>query len=82
MTHTKDLKMERLTNLLFAPQTKSEIVLYMVDGFGLVLSAFWITGVKETLSIYILGVTAISLTITVGIKIYNLFNSNDKNKKI
>ena len=74
--------MEKLVNLLFAPQTKSEVLLYMVDGFGLVLSAFWITGVKETLSIYILGITAISLTITVAIKIYNLFNSNDENKKI
>ena len=74
--------MERLANLLFAPQTKSEILLYMVDGFGLVLSAFWITGVKETLNIYLLMVTAISITITLGVKIYNLFNSNDENKKI
>jgi len=74
--------MERLANLLFAPQTKSEILLYMVDGFGLVLSVFWITGIKEALSVYILGVTAISLTVTVGVKIYNLFNSNDENKKI
>ena len=72
--------MERLASLLFAPQTKSEILLYMVDGFGLVLSAFWLTGVKETLSVYILGVTAISLTITVGVKIHNLFNSNEENK--
>jgi len=74
--------MERLANLLFAPQTKSEILLYMVDGFGLVLSAFWITGVKETLNIYLLIVTAISITVTLGVKIYNLFNSNDENKKI
>ena len=74
--------MERIVSLLFPPQTKSEIVLYMVDAFGLILSAFWITGVKETLSIYILGVTAISLTITVAVKIYNLFNSNAKNKKL
>ena len=74
--------MERILGFLFVPQTKNEILLYMVDGFGLVLSAFWITGVKETLSVYILGVTAISLTITVAIKIYNLFNSNDENKKV
>ena len=74
--------MERIVSLLFPPQTKSEIVLYMVDAFGLVLSVVWITGVKETLSIYVLGVTAISLTITVGVKIYNLFNSNDENKKL
>tara|TARA_R110000764_G_scaffold181658_1_gene267627 strand:+ start:30 stop:254 length:225 start_codon:yes stop_codon:yes gene_type:complete len=74
--------MERLANILFSPQTKSEIVLYMVDAFGLVLSVFWVTGVKETLSIYILGVTAISLTITVAVKIYNLFSSNAKNKKL
>ena len=74
--------MERIVNLLFSPQTKSETVLYMVDGFGLILSVFWITGVKETLSIYILGVTAISLTITVAVKIYNLFSSNDKNKNL
>ena len=74
--------MERLVSLLFAPQTKSEILLYMVDGFGLILSAFWLTGVKETLSVYVLGITAISLTITVGVKIYNLFNSNEENKKV
>jgi hypothetical protein len=74
--------MERIVNLLFSPQTKSETVLYMVDGFGLILSVVWVTGVKETLSIYILGVTAISLTITVAVKIYNLFNSNSKNKKL
>jgi hypothetical protein len=74
--------MERIVNLLFPPQTKSETVLYMVDGFGLILSVVWITGLKETLSIYILGVTAISLTITVAVKIYNLFSSNDKNKKL
>jgi hypothetical protein len=74
--------MERIINLLFSPQTKSETVLYMVDGFGLILSVVWITGVKETLSVYILGVTAISLTITVGVKIYNLFSSNSKNKKL
>jgi hypothetical protein len=74
--------MERIVNLLFSPQTKSETVLYMVDGFGLILSVFWITGVKETLSIYILGLTAISLTITVAVKIYNLFSSNDKNKNL
>ena len=74
--------MERIVNLLFSPQTKSETVLYMVDGFGLILSVVWVTGVKETLSIYILGVTAISLTITVAVKIYNLFSSNDKNKNL
>jgi hypothetical protein len=74
--------MERIVNLLFPPQTKSETVLYMVDGFGLILSVVWVTGVKETLSIYILGVTAISLTITVAVKIYNLFSSNSKNKKL
>jgi len=34
------------------------------------------------LSMYILIATAISLTITVGIKIYNLFNSNEENKKV
>ena len=74
--------MERLASILFPPQTKSDILLYMVDGFGLILSAFWITGVKETLSIYVLGITALSLTITVGVKLYNLFNSNDENKEV
>tara|TARA_R110002051_G_scaffold119351_1_gene192833 strand:+ start:829 stop:1053 length:225 start_codon:yes stop_codon:yes gene_type:complete len=74
--------MEKIVNIFFPPQTKSEILLYMVDGFGLILSAFWLTGVKETLSIYVLGVTAISLTITVGVKVYNLFNSNEENKKL
>ena len=74
--------MERFLNVLFTPQGKHETILYMVDGFGLVLTAFWLGGVKETLSIYILGLTALSLTITVGVKVYNLMNSNDKNKKL
>lgn len=74
--------MERLANLLLIPQTKHELLLYTVDGFGLLMSAFWLTGIKETLSIYILGLTALSLTITVGVKVYNLFNSNDNNKKL
>tara|TARA_R110002051_G_scaffold221930_3_gene285550 strand:- start:4860 stop:5084 length:225 start_codon:yes stop_codon:yes gene_type:complete len=74
--------MEKLFSIFFIPQTKNETILYMVDAFGLILSAVWITGMKETLSIYILIITAISLTITVGVKIHNLFNSNDENKKI
>lgn len=74
--------MEKIVNIFFPPQTKSEILLYMVDGFGLILSAFWLTGIKETLSIYVLAITAISLTITVGVKVYNLFNSNEENKKL
>jgi len=74
--------MEKLSSLFFMPQTKNEIILYMVDVFGLILSAFWITGAKEALSVYILIITAVSLTITVGVKLHNLFNSNDENKKI
>tara|TARA_R110002020_G_scaffold176636_1_gene368961 strand:+ start:97 stop:261 length:165 start_codon:yes stop_codon:yes gene_type:complete len=54
----------------------------MVDAFGLILSAFWLTGIKETLNIYLLLVTAISITVTLAVKIYNLFNSNDENKEI
>ena len=57
-------------------------VLYMVDMIGLVATLFWITDLKEGLSIYILGVTAISLTVTVAVKLYNLFSSNANNKKL
>ena len=74
--------MEKLFSLLFVPQTKNDILLYMVDAFGLILSAFWLTGIKETLNIYLLVVTAISITVTLAVKIYNLFNSNDENKEI
>jgi len=74
--------MEKLLNIIFTPQTKSEILLYAVDGAGLLMSAFWITGIKETLSIYILLLTAVSISITVGVKLYNLTNSNDENKKL
>ena len=74
--------MEKLLNNIFTPQTKSEILLYAVDGAGLLMSAFWITGIKETLSIYILLLTAVSISITVGVKLYNLTNSSDKNKKL
>ena len=74
--------MERIIIFLLSPQTKSETVLYMIDTCGLLITLFWIADIKEVLSIYILGLTAISITVTVGVKIYNLFNSNQKNKKI
>ena len=64
------------------PQSKIEILLYAVDTFGVILSFVWIAKFKESLSMYILILTAISLTVTVGVKIYNLFSSNDENKKI
>ena len=63
-------------------QSKVEILSNTVDTFGVILSFVWITKFKESLSMYILIATAISLTITVGIKIYNLFNSNEENKKV
>ena len=64
------------------PQSKIEILLYAVDTFGLILSFVWIAKFKESLSLYILILTAISLTVTVVVKIYNLFNSNEENKKV
>ena len=64
------------------PQIKIEILLYAVDTFGVILSFVWIAKFKESLSLYILILTAISLTVTVGVKIYNLFNSNEENKKV
>ena len=64
------------------PQSKIEILLYAVDTFGVILSFVWIAKFKESLSMYILILTAISLTVTVGVKIYNLFNSNEENKKV
>ena len=64
------------------PQGKVEILSNTVDTFGVILSFVWIVKFKESLSLYILIATAISLTITVGIKIYNLFNSNEENKKV
>ena len=63
-------------------QGKYEILSNTVDAFGVILSFVWIVKFKESLSMYILIATAISLTITVGIKIYNLFNSNEENKKV
>ena len=74
--------MERILNEFIIPRGKSDIVLLMVDTIGLLASVFWITGLKEGLSIYILGLTAVSLTVTLAVKIYNLFNSNDNNKKL
>lgn len=74
--------MERILSFIFIPHGKSETLLYIVDGIGLLMSAFWITGIKEALSIYILVLTAVSLTLTLGVKVYNLLNDNDKNKKI
>jgi len=64
------------------PQSKIEILLYAVDTFGVILSFVWIAKFKESLSMYILILTAISLTVTVGVKIYNLFSSNEENKKV
>jgi hypothetical protein len=74
--------MERILNDFIVPRGKSDIVLLMVDTIGLLASVFWITDLKEGLSIYILGLTAASLTVTLAVKIYNLFNSNDNNKEL
>lgn len=63
------------------PQSKVEILLYTVDTFGVILSFVWIAKFRESLSLYILILTAVSLTLTVGVKIYNLFNSDKDNKK-
>jgi len=63
-------------------QSKVEILSNTADTFGVILSFVWIAKFKESLSLYILIATAISLTISVGIKIYNLFNSNGDNKKV
>lgn len=71
-----------MLNMAVVPQTKGEAVLYMVDMVGLSVTACWITDPKEALNIYMLIVTALSVTITVGVKIYNLFSSNEKNKKV
>ena len=64
------------------PQSKVEILLYTVDTLGVILSFVWIAKFRESLSLYILILTAISLTLTVGVKIYNLFNSDEENKKV
>jgi hypothetical protein len=63
------------------PQSKVEILLYTVDTLGVILSFVWIAKFRESLSLYILILTAVSLTLTVGVKIYNLFNSDKDNKK-
>jgi hypothetical protein len=64
------------------PQSKVEILLYTVDTLGVILSFVWIAKFRESLSLYILILTAVSLTLTVGVKIYNLFNSDKNNKKV
>ncbi len=74
--------MERIVNFLLVPQNRTETALYMIDGAGLLLTIFYIADVKEILSISILVMTAISLALTLSVKIYNLFTKNDKNKKL
>ena len=74
--------MDNFLNTLVLPTTRTEILLYTVDTCGAVLSIAWIANFEEGVSLYILGVTAISITITLGVKLHNLFTNNSKNKKL
>ena len=62
------------------PQTKSEAVLYCVDmaAISVGLVAKW----RDYVTDYILLITALSITITLGVKVYNWLTPNNKNKKI
>ena len=74
--------MDRLLAMAVLPNGKLETVMYTVDIIGTIMTVAWIVNMKEGLSIYILGLTAISLTITVAVKLYNLITNNAKNKKL
>ena len=73
-----------LTDLL--PKTYIEKMFYMLDGVGLgSLGMAWASTYVKThafLETYILFMTALTITITVGVKVYNLSTTNKKNKKI
>jgi hypothetical protein len=62
------------------PITLAEKIFYSIDGAALCVWLF--AGVNGWISNYIAAITAISITITLGVKIYNLFTHNKENKKV
>ena len=73
--------MEKLIEQLTVPTTKTDIILYMVDGAGSLLSILFIIGIETALSTYILAVTALSLTVTVIKKLHDWRNQYEDRKE-
>ena len=63
------------------PVSKTGIICFGVDILAVSVLITTIT-FPDFLQDYILGMTALSITVTVGVKIYNLFTKNKDNKKI
>ena len=66
------------------PHTNGEKVLFGMDISGVLMSilSYTVLDVTELLTFYIAFMTGVSITISVVVKLYNLFTSNQKNKKI
>ena len=68
------------------PKGPTEKLFYILDGVGIgSLGMAWASAFLEThafFEIYILFMTALTITITVIVKVYNLLTTNKKNKKI
>lgn len=61
-----------------APKGIEERILYSIDLACLSIAILNMEALKEMLGIYILGITAISITVTLIVKIYNIFHPNKK----
>lgn len=71
------LGVEQFLNAI-APKGLEERILYSVDLACLSIAILNMESLKEMLGIYILGITAVSITVTLIVKIYNILNPHKK----
>tara|TARA_Y100000310_G_scaffold290605_1_gene317937 strand:+ start:92 stop:313 length:222 start_codon:yes stop_codon:yes gene_type:complete len=67
--------------LSFLPTNGGEKIIFSIDIFAIVVLLSPIALIPW-LKAYILVITALSITITTAVKVYNLFTKNKKNKKL
>lgn len=75
------LGLEQILNAL-APKGIEERILYSIDLACLSIAILNMDVLKEALGVYILIITAISITVTLGVKIYNILTPNKKDIKL
>ena len=64
------------------PQGPTEKLFYILDGIGIGSLGMAYVSTTGFLEHYIMVMTALTITITVIVKVYNLLTTNKKNKKI
>lgn len=61
-----------------APKGLEERIMYSIDLACLSIAILNMESLKEVLGVYILGITAVSITVTLIVKIYNILHPHKK----